>query len=63
MKTKDLKKTDNPHFVHSPFRYSGNQIYALDALYRLFLNTDTMLNLLWEPRYFWKIKSRRELAE
>lgn len=42
MKTKDLKKTDNPHFVHSPFRYSGNQIYALDAL----------LSLIPEHRYY-----------
>lgn len=35
MKTEDLKKTDNPDFVHSPFRYPGNQIYALDTLLSL----------------------------
>jgi DNA adenine methylase len=35
MKTKDLKKIDSPDFVHSPFRYPGNQIYALDTLLSL----------------------------
>ena len=32
MKTEDFKKTNNPDFLHSPFRYPGNQIYALDTL-------------------------------
>ncbi|MDO8467838.1 MAG: DNA adenine methylase [Nanoarchaeota archaeon] len=35
MKTEDLKKTNNPDFVHSPFRYPSNQIYALDTLLSL----------------------------
>jgi DNA adenine methylase len=42
MKTEDLKKTDNPDFVHSPFRYPGNQTYALD----------TLLSLIPEHRYY-----------
>ncbi|MCX6749035.1 MAG: DNA adenine methylase [Candidatus Pacearchaeota archaeon] len=42
MKTEDLKKTDNPNFVHSPLRYPGNQIYALD----------TLLSLIPEHRYY-----------
>ena len=42
MKTEDLKKTENPDFVHSPFRYPGNQIYALD----------TLLSLIPEHRYY-----------
>ena len=32
MKTEDLKNKDNLDFVHSPFRYPGNQIYTIDAL-------------------------------
>ena len=32
MKTEDLKGTDRTDFVHSPFRYPGHQIYALDTL-------------------------------
>ena len=35
MKTENFKKIDNPDFVHSPFRYPGNQIYALDTLLSL----------------------------
>lgn len=35
MKIEDLKKTYNPDFVHSPLRYPGNQIYALDILLSL----------------------------
>ncbi len=35
MKTENLKKTENPDFVHSLFRYPGNQIYALDTLLSL----------------------------
>jgi DNA adenine methylase len=35
MKTEDLKKADNLDFVHSPLRYPGNQIYALDTLLSL----------------------------
>jgi len=31
MKTEDLKGTSRTDFVHSPFRYLGNQIYALDT--------------------------------
>jgi len=42
MKTENLKKTENPDFVHSPFRYPGNQIYALD----------TLLSLIPEHRYY-----------
>src|SRR3989339_423475 len=42
MKTEDLRKTENPDFVHSPFRYPGNQIYALD----------TLLSLIPEHRYY-----------
>ena len=42
MKTEDFKKTNNPDFVHSPFRYPGNQIYALD----------TLLSLIPEHRYY-----------
>jgi len=32
MKTEDLKGTDRTDFVHSPFRYPGHQMYALDTL-------------------------------
>lgn len=32
MKIENFKKIDNSNFVHSPFRYPGNQIYALDTL-------------------------------
>ena len=42
MKIEDLKKTENPDFVHSPLRYPGNQIYALD----------TLLSLIPEHRYY-----------
>ena len=35
MKTEDLKNTDRTGFVHSLFRYPGNQIYALDTLLSL----------------------------
>lgn len=35
MKIEDLKITDKPDFVHSPFRYPGHQIYALDTLLSL----------------------------
>jgi DNA adenine methylase len=42
MKTKDFKKTNGPVCIHSPFRYPGNQIYALD----------TLLSLIPEHRYY-----------
>ena len=32
MKTKSLERTTNLDFLNSPFRYPGNQIYALDIL-------------------------------
>ena len=35
MEKEDLKIIDGTDFVHSPFRYPGHQIYALDTLFSL----------------------------
>ena len=42
MKIEDLKITNRTDFVHSPFRYPGHQIYALD----------TLLSLIPEHQYY-----------